>query len=84
MGTVAGGVLGYLLAIFIDAQFVIPTPFITVPSVAGIGFLSVLLGAKLQLDYAGRLFIMTFILVAMAAPTQEGKSYDSNNHEKEK
>lgn len=72
LGTVTGGVLGYVLSIFNDAQPFYEEPFITVFAVAGVGFASVLLGNRLQLDYAGRLFIMTFILVAMAAPTKAG------------
>ena len=73
LGTVTGGILGYLLSIFNDSQPYYEEPFITVVAVAGVGFVSVILGYKLQLDYAGRLFIMTFILVAMAAPTKAGK-----------
>ena len=72
LGTVAGGLLGYFLAICNDALPALDQPFITVIAAACVAFTSIILGSKFKLDYAGRLFIMTFILVSMAAPKKAG------------
>ena len=73
LGTVTGGLLGFLLAICNDALPAIAQPFITVCAAACVAFTSIILGSKFKIDYAGRLFIMTFVLVAMAAPKKAGE-----------
>ena len=72
LGTVTGGVLGFLLAICNDALPPVAQPFITVFVATCVAFTSIILGSKFKIDYAGRLFIMTFVLVAMAAPRKAG------------
>ena len=46
--------------------------FITILALMLVAFTSIILGYKFKVDYAGRLFIMTFILVAMVAPKKSG------------
>lgn len=75
LGTVTGGMLGFLLAICNDALPPIAQPFITVLAAACVAFTSIILGSKFKIDYAGRLFIMTFVLVAMATPNKRGKAF---------
>lgn len=74
LGTVTGGLLGYFLAICNDALPFQAQPFITVLAATCVAFSSIILGSKFKIDYAGRLFIMTFILVSMAAPKKAGKA----------
>ena len=73
LGTVTGGMLGFLLAICNDALPPIAQPFITVFAATCVAFTSIILGSRFKIDYAGRLFIMTFVLVAMAAPRKAGE-----------
>ena len=75
LGTVTGGLLGYGLATVNDALPFLDQPFFTVIAATAVAFSSIILGYKLRLDYSGRLFIMTFILVVMAAPKTEGTRY---------
>ena len=79
LGTVAGGLLGYGLALFNDLLPFLDQPFFTVGALMIVAFSSILLGQKLRLDYSGRLFIMTFILVVMAAPRTAGTLVSSTN-----
>ena len=73
LGTVTGGLLGYGLAILNDRLPLLEQPFFTVIAATVVAFMSIIMGYKLRLDYSGRLFIMTFILVVMAAPKTSGK-----------
>ena len=72
LGTVTGGLLGYGLAMVNDKLPFLDQPFFTVLAATAVAFSSIIMGYKLRLDYSGRLFIMTFILVVMAAPKTEG------------
>jgi len=69
---VAGGLLGYALAVATDTVPLLDHRSVTILGLMLVAFVSIILGSKLKLDYAGRLFIMTFILVAMAAPKKSG------------
>lgn len=40
-----------------------------------VGFVSVLIGRALHLDYSAKLYIMTFVLVVMAAEHSSGESW---------
>ncbi len=77
LGTVTGGMLGFFLAICNDALPAIAQPFVTVLAATCVAFTSIILGSKFKIDYAGRLFIMTFVLVAMAAPKKAGMAIDA-------
>lgn len=67
LGTVTGGFLGFLAYVVGHDISPIQDEVFLVIAASVVGFVSVLVGRALNLDYSAKLYVMTFVLVVMAA-----------------
>lgn len=67
LGTITGGTLGFFVYMFDSNIDSWDDKMYLVALTSAVGFISVLIGRALHLDYSAKLFVMTFVLVVMAA-----------------